>query len=52
MAEEGFNEVFVELVPGWACRRIVMVERVSGVAIVDHMGKFFEVAEADLDGAG
>ena len=52
MAEEGFNEVFAEVVPGWVCRRIVRVERVPGVAIVDHMGKFLEVAEADSDGMG
>lgn len=52
MADEGFNEVFAELVPGRACCRIVRAERVPGVAIVDHMGNFLEVAEADSDGAG
>ena len=52
MAEEGFNEVFAELVPGWACRRIVRVERVPGIAVVDHVGKFLEVAKADSDCAG
>ena len=52
MAEESFNKVFAELVPGGACHRIVRVERVPGVAVMDHVGKFLEVAEADSDGTG
>ena len=38
------------MVPGGVCCRIVRVERIPGVAIVDHVGKFLEVAEADSDG--
>lgn len=52
VAEESFNKVFAELVPGEACRRIVRVERVPGVAVVDHVGKLLEVAKADSDGTG
>ena len=52
MAEESLNKVFAELVPGRTCSRIVRVDRVPGVAVVDHVGKFLEVAEAALDGAG
>ena len=52
VAEESLNKVFTELVPGRTCSGIVRVECVPGVAVVDHVGKFLEVAEADSDGAG
>ena len=52
VAEESFNKVFAELVSGGTCSRIVRVERVPDVAVVDHVGKSLEVAEADSDGAG
>ena len=51
MAKESFNKVFAELAPGRACSRIVRVERILGVAVLDHVGKFLEVAKADSDGA-
>ena len=51
VAKESFNKVFSELVPGRTCGVVVRVERVPGVAVMDHVGEFLEVAKADSDGA-
>ena len=43
VAEESFNEVFAELIPGGTCCHIVRVQCVPSVAVVDHVENFLEV---------
>ena len=52
MVEKSLNKVFVKLVPGRMCSGIVRVEHVPGIAVMEHVGKFLEVAKAESDGTG
>ena len=52
MAEESLYNMFAESVPDSTCSRIERMERIPRVAVMDHLGKFLEVAEVDSDGTG